>query len=127
MKRKLIIRLTSVSLVILLCWALSQLIGSIAQAEEEAAMRNTNALLDGLQTTSMSAATSWADDGCRRFLKTALDQNHNHYTIIYLYNSYDDPQAFRDVQDVWLQITFPDQQIAHVHWYAGGLQYCGRI
>lgn len=93
----------------------------IAQEHSEEAVRATEVFLDTILKTE---GAFFGDLGCGEALYEALQRNNRQYRIIVTANAHDTPYPFRDVPDVWLNVTFADATTASFWYYAGALNGC---
>jgi hypothetical protein len=98
----------------------------------ESALNDTRELLSAIATKSVGPMPDdlpgyiRVNDDCWKFLQEGMKNNANQYklTITSEYDSRNDSHAVHQLTEVWLNIEFPDGQIAQMFSMQGGLSFC---
>ena len=98
----------------------------------ESALDDTRKLLSAVATKSVGPMPHdlpgylMVNDDCWEFLQKGMKNNANQYklTVTSEYDSDNDPNAVHRLREAWLNIEFPDGQIAQMYSMQGGLNFC---
>jgi hypothetical protein len=116
----------------LLWYYFSLAFSTMSMPPGEVALDATRKLLSAVEKKSVGPMPNdlpgylRVNDDCWEFLQKGMKNNANQYKLIVTseYDSDNDPSAVHQSTEVWLNIEFPDGQIAQMYSRQGGLNFC---